>query len=254
MEAWSQYAGYAVSEKPDDNGRIAVYCPELTPFNEGPVTDDTTKLILNVTDLVRGNRSIQVNVADAILCDYRAVGAAHHCAVPQVVRGELVYVERYEGSDEFFWAPTADTIQLRTADTLVILVAAKTDKTDKLDETNSYQLRIDAAAQRIAMTTTANCGEKLPLSFTMDGKQGSITLQAGPAMLEINGSTDSIKLTTSNGTGGLTISGTTVKVLGAMLTLLDVVTVTATMLVMKPLSFFQSRVRFEAGTSGCTSH
>lgn len=173
---WTLLKGSASEDKEYDSPTLYVLEKTLVPFDVGELKNKKNSETFKIEDADSG-LSIEgsISTGNSLTCEY--LGSTN-ASIPDIVRGEQVFVLRHSDSDRYFWMPLGRDDRLRARERRVFRISDSNDRNAPLDESNTYEIILDTRdGKSIRIHTAKSSGEDYLYTFEIDAGESVAYMQ-----------------------------------------------------------------------------
>lgn len=168
--------GTVLEDKNPGDWDIEVIPTELIVDMDGIVSTASNKSA-TVKDSDGKVTSINISTGHSMKARWLQFGSSRSTP-PDVCKGETVLLFHYEGADMYYWLPLFFEPDLRKQETAVFYFANRTDITNTVNLLEQgYYFKVDTRSKLVTLFTGTNDNEASGYDFTINTKDGTITLK-----------------------------------------------------------------------------
>lgn len=194
--------GIVCDDKSDGSKCIMVYPQEQLPYFEGDITSAPVANTYSGKD--KAGKAYKNTLYKTIGVKAMWLGDGNRKSSPCVVKGEQVRLYRVGDTQEYYWEEIGRDSHLRRTESVTYAYNARsTDQTidQAPDSTNCYSFTIDGKNGHVTLSTTKANGEKAGFTLQANGKEGHFTIATDTGILiQLDTTTDSAIVTNKAGT------------------------------------------------------
>jgi len=174
---FSLYVGVAIEDKVLNSRILKVYCKELLPFMEGGLDDLSSEETFTIEDdILDAEVDGTVTTTNHVTAEWFSLDT-NRVFPPDVVKGEQVFLFRYQDNDIYYWISMGRDDKLRRGEILRHAVSDDMRVDKELDDTNTYFIELDTKInKRIRIVTNKSDGEDFKYEFIIDAKHNYISM------------------------------------------------------------------------------
>jgi hypothetical protein len=177
---WNVWIGIAAEDKTLNSNVLKIYVPEILPNMDGGVGDYTGKEACNIYDSKSEKKmSSSVKTTNVLTATYFNL-SPNRSDIPNIRKGEEVWVLQYSDTDIYKWYPTAQFDHYRRLDTYRVAISGVSDK-DVTCNTSSdedvYMIEMDTLTKKaITISTSKKDEEKFRYIIKLDSEANTVTI------------------------------------------------------------------------------